>query len=127
TQCTKGRWSPLLKRLHRTPAGFLPVSFVLFLVLFAGRAELYPWVTHPVANKAAWLNVPFMAARIGLGVLFLYWVAFALTKAVFVEGAGQDGPESIARRNRPSTIFLILYVGVPPLFGFPPIMTSHPS
>jgi len=125
-QVTEGRWSPTIKRLASTTAGFLPVSFVLFLVLFAGRAELYPWVTHPVAKKAAWLNVPFMAARIGLGVLFLYWVAFALTKAVFAEGSGQDDPGSIARRNRLSTIFLILYVVVLSLWGFDLIMTLDP-
>ena len=125
-QVTEGRWSPTIKRLAPTTAGFLPASFVLFLVLFAGRAELYPWVTHPVANKAAWLNVPFMAARTGLGLLLLYWVAFALTKAVFAEGAGQEGPESIARRNRLSTIFLILYVVVLSLWAFDLIMTLDP-
>jgi len=125
-QVTEGRWSPTIKRLAPTTAGFLPVSFVLFLVLFAGRAELYPWVTHPVANKAAWLNVPFMAARIGLGVLFLYWVAFALTKAVFAEGPGPDEPGSLARRNRLSTIFLILYVVVLSLWAFDLIMTLDP-
>ena len=125
-QITEGRWSPTIKRMAVTTIGFLPVSFVLFLILFGGRAQLYPWVNHPVVNKAAWLNVPFMAARIGLGVLFLYWVAFALTKAVFAEGSSQDGPESIARRNRLSTIFLILYVVVLSLWGFDLIMTLDP-
>ncbi|HXJ79453.1 MAG TPA: hypothetical protein VMS64_12335 [Candidatus Methylomirabilis sp.] len=126
-QITEGRWSPTLKRIALTTAGFLPVSFVLFLILFAGRAQLYPWVTHPVANKAVWLNVPFMAARIGLGVLFLYWTAFALAKAVFAEdAAGQDSAQSLARRNRLSTIFLMLYVVVLSLWGFDLIMTLDP-
>jgi hypothetical protein len=126
-QVTEGRWSPTVKRVGLTTAGFLPVSFVLFLVLFAGRAELYPWVKHPVANKAVWLNVPFMAARIGLGVLFLYWTAFALAKSVFAEGvAGQESPGSVARRNRLSAIFLMLYVVVLSLWGFDLIMTLDP-
>src|SRR5262249_55452301 len=85
-QITEGRWSPTIKRIALTTAGFLPVSFVLFLVLFAGLAQLYPWVTHPVPKKEAWLNVPFLVARIGVGVLVLYGFAFALAKAVFAEG-----------------------------------------
>jgi hypothetical protein len=126
-QITEGRWSPTVKRVALTTAGFLPVSFVLFLILFAGRAQLYPWVTHPVAKKAIWLNVPFMAARIGLGVLFLYWTAFALAKAVFAEdAAGQESAQSVARRNRLSTIFLMLYVVVLSLWGFDLIMTLDP-
>lgn len=126
-QVTEGRWSPTVKRMALTTAGFLPVSLILFLVLFGGRAELYPWVTHPVAKKAAWLNVPFMAARIGLGVLVLYWVAFALARAVFVEDpAGRDAPDAAGRRTRLSTILLILYVVVLSLWAFDLIMTLDP-
>jgi hypothetical protein len=126
-QVTEGRWSPTVKRMALTTAGFLPVSFVLFLILFTGRAEIYPWVTHPVAKKAAWLNVPFMAARIGLGVFFLYWVAFALARAVFVEDpAGHDSAAAVGRLNRLSTILLILYVVVLSLWGFDLIMTLDP-
>src|SRR5262245_51188985 len=62
-QVTEGRWSPGMKQLALTTAGFLPVSFVLFLFLFAGRAVLYPWVTTPVPVKAVWLNVPFMRSE----------------------------------------------------------------
>jgi hypothetical protein len=126
-QVTEGRWSPSIKRMALTTAGFLPVSFVLFLILFAGRAELYPWVTHPVVKKAAWLNVPFMAARIGLGVLFLYWVAWVLARAVFVEHpAGNEPAEAIGRRNRLSTVLLILYVVVLSLWAFDLVMTLDP-
>lgn len=69
----QARWSPAVKRIALTPAGFLPLSFVLFLVLFFGRAVLYPWVTNPtlVEVRAVWVNVPFMAGRIGLGILIL--------------------------------------------------------
>jgi hypothetical protein len=125
-EVTQGRWSPTVKRIAATTVGFLPISFVLFLILFAGRAELYPWVTHPVAKKAAWLNVPFMAARIGLGVLFLYWVGFALARAVLVEDPIGTDAAVVARRNRLSTIMLMLYVIVLSLWGFDLIMTLDP-
>jgi hypothetical protein len=126
-QVTEGRWSPSVKRVAVTTAGFLPVSFILFLILFAGRAELYPWVTHPVPAKAAWLNVPFMALRIGVGVLALYWVALTFARAVIAEDQpGGASPEAVGRRNRLATIMLILYVVVLSLWGFDLIMSLDP-
>jgi hypothetical protein len=126
-QLTEGRWSPTVKQMALTTAGFLPVSFVLFLVLFLGRAWLYPWVTTPVPSKAAWLNVPFMSLRIGLGVLVLYWVALLFSRAVVAEHqAGGDTPAALARRNRLGAILLALYVVVLSLWGFDLIMTIDP-
>jgi Ni/Fe-hydrogenase subunit HybB-like protein len=126
-QITEGRWSPGVKQLALTTAGFLPISFVLFLVLFLGRTALYPWVTTPVPVKAVWLNVPFMSLRIGVGVLALYGVALSFARAVIAERrAGADSPDALARRNRLATILLILYVVVLSLWGFDLIMTLDP-
>ncbi len=126
-QITEGRWSPSIKRIALTTAGFLPFSFVLFLVLFFGRATLYPWVTEPLPVKAAWLNVPFMSLRIGLGVLLLYWVAMRLVKAVLAEDQpGGDSPAAVDRRNRLATILLMLYMVVLSLWGFDLVMSLDP-
>ena len=126
-QVTEGRWSPTIKRLALTTAGFLPVSFVLFVVLFAGRSVLYPWVDHPLPAKAAWLNVPFMALRIGIGVLLLYWVAMRYTKAIIAaDRAGVEAEVDNPRLMRLSSIMLMLYVVVLSLWGFDLIMTLDP-
>ncbi len=126
-QVTEGRWSPSIKRIALTTAGFLPVSFVLFLVLFGGRGALYPWVTNPLPIKGVWLNVPFMALRVGLGVLLLYGVALRLVRAVLAEDQpGGASPEAVGRRNRLSTILLILYVVVLSLWGFDLVMSLDP-
>jgi Ni/Fe-hydrogenase subunit HybB-like protein len=126
-QVTEGRWSPSVKRIALTTAGFLPVSFVLFVVLFWGRAALYPWVTEPLPIKAAWLNVPFMSLRIGLGVLVLYWVAMLLVKAVLAEDQpGGDSPAAVDRRNRLAATLLVLYVVVLSLWGFDLLMSLDP-
>ncbi len=127
-QLTEGRWSPGIKRLALTTAGFLPVSFVLFVVLFAGRADLYSWVTKPLPAKAAWLNVPFMSLRIGLGVLVLYWVAMKLVGALLAEDpTTAQNPRAQAQRNRLSTILLMLYVVVLSLWGFDLLMSLEPT
>jgi len=126
-QVTEGRWSPSVKRVALTTAGFLPISFVLFLVLFLGRATLYPWVTEPIPIKATWLNVPFMALRIGLGSLLLYWVAMRLVKAILVEDQpGQDTQAAIDHRYRLSAVLLVLYVVVLSLWGFDLLMSLDP-
>ncbi|MCI0548332.1 MAG: hypothetical protein L0027_13745 [Candidatus Rokubacteria bacterium] len=126
-QLTEARWSPSVKRVALTTSGFLPVSFVLFLILFAGRAVLYPWVTTPVPKKAAWLNVPFMSLRIGLGVLLLYVVAMAFARAVLDEDKpGAAAEPARARRNRLATILLMLFVVVLSLWGFDLVMSLDP-
>jgi hypothetical protein len=127
-QLTEGRWSPAVKQMALTTAGFLPVSFVLFLVLFFGRRVLYPWVDTPVPIKAVWLNVPFMSLRIGLGVLLLYAVALVFARAVIAEHqAGGDSPAAVGRRTRLGAILLALYVVVLSLWGFDLVMTIDPT
>jgi len=126
-QITEGRWSPSVKRIALTTAGFLPVSLILFVILFFGRATLYPWVTAPIENKAAWLNVPFMAIRIAIGTAALYWVALTFAKAVFAQDkGGADTQEAEARRNKLATTLLILFVVVVSLWAFDLVMTLDP-
>src|SRR5258708_34897261 len=76
TQAKWGGSTPY--RLGEAFAPFLWVGFVLFFGLYFGRALIFPWVTHPVAQKAAWLNIPFLFARdgIGLGVIAAASYAF---------------------------------------------------
>jgi hypothetical protein len=129
-QLTEGRWSPTVKQMALTTAGFLPVSFVLFLILFFGRRVLYSWVDTPVPIKAVWLNVPFMSLRIGLGVLLLYGVALVFARAVIAEHhAGGDSPAALARRTRLGAALLMLYVVVLSLWCLPLLLsidqTSH--
>ena len=128
-QLTEARWSPAVKRVALSTAGFLPASLVLFLVLLVfGLGTLYPWVNNPalVVKKKEWLNVPFLLIRTGVGVVLLYWAAWALLKMVFAESP-QDGPEVVARRNRISTVLLMLYVVVLSLWGFDLLMSLDPT
>ena len=126
-QITEGRWSPSVKRIALTTAGFLPLSLIGFVILFFGRVTLYPWVQKPLANKAVWLNVPFMALRIAVGTAVLYWVTQRFIRAVLAQDApGGDTPEAVARRNRLATTLLILFVTVVSLWAFDLVMTLDP-
>ena len=70
-QTTSARWGRPLKRLAEATAAFLPVAFVLLLLLLLGIAEWAPWVREPVEAKRGWLNVPFFVARETVGFLVL--------------------------------------------------------
>ena len=128
-QLTQARWSPTVKRIALSTGGFLPYSLLGFVLLFAGRAVLYPWVNKPelVTKKAVWLNVPFMSARIGIGVLLLYWVAMTFTRAVFADDRAEVQPVLVQRRlDRLATTLLILFMIVLSLWGFDLLMSLDP-
>jgi hypothetical protein len=70
------RWSHPVRRIAEASAAFLPVSFLFFLVLWVGRAHIFPWVTAPVEEwpKGFWLRDWFVFTRVG--VLGMYALSF---------------------------------------------------
>ena len=74
---TKARWSGPLSALSESFAAFFPLSFGLFLVLFLGRAHIFPWLHEDLHGKEVWLNIPFLFTRDCIGLLVLYAIGFA--------------------------------------------------
>ena len=75
TQIIAGaRWSHPVRRIAEASAAFLPVSFVLFLVLWLGRVHVFPWISAPVEEwpKSFWLRDWFVFTRVGAGLLVMY-------------------------------------------------------
>jgi hypothetical protein len=125
-QLTEARWSPTVRRLALTTAGFLPVSFVLLVILLFGRKILYPWETTPIAVKAAWLNGPFFWLRtlaLGAG---LAAACFAFVASQLREPAPADVERTRARRNQLAVTMLFLWVITLSLWGFDLIMSLDP-
>ena len=78
TQAKWGGSTPY--RLGEAFAPFLWVGFLLFFGLYFGRSLIFPWVTHPIPQKAAWLNVPFLFARDGIGLAVMAAASFAFIR-----------------------------------------------
>jgi hypothetical protein len=83
-----GRWGFMIQRVLEAAIQTLPLMALLFIPLFFGFSDLYPWArTEVVAadpllqQKAAYLNIPFFVARtvayfavwIVLGRLLVTW------------------------------------------------------
>jgi hypothetical protein len=73
---TNARWSGPLSGLSESFAAFFPISYVLFLVLFLGRAHIFPWLHEDLHGKEVWLNIPFLFTRDCIGLLVLYILGF---------------------------------------------------
>jgi len=71
-------WHTFLQRIPDAMTTFLPVAFVLMLLIYFGMHYIYPW-SHPeghnevLEGKKVWLNVPFFFIR--MIVYFSGWIA----------------------------------------------------
>lgn len=133
---TNARWGRSLKRLAEGLGAFLPASFLLFWVLYAGREEIFSWVKEPVPEKAGWLNVGFLFARDGAGLLLLTLLSGALvffsvkadreflTRPTGSEDLSGGKPWRVQRVLSP--IIGILYAFILSLLAFDLIMSLDP-
>jgi len=74
---TKGVWAGPIIRFAEAGVAFLPVSVVLFLVLFLGKHHLFPWIEHPTPARGNWLTVSWVFWRDLVSLLALAGVAIA--------------------------------------------------
>ena len=125
-QLTEARWSPSVRRLAVTTIGFLPIALVLLALLFTGRTVLYPWVTHPVAVKAAWLNVPFFFGRQLVLAVILFAACYAFAVTLLRDSVPPDDERTRVRRNRLAVIVLFLWLVTVSLWGFDLVMALDP-
>ena len=128
-ELTEARWAVRLRRIATTTVAFMPASFVLFLVLLGAMEAVYPWVAKPdlVAKKAVWLNVPFLVARLLVGLTALYWVSIRFARVVHASAAGAAQEPGRAERTRLAVVMLFLFVIVVSLFGFDLVMSLDPQ
>jgi hypothetical protein len=71
-------WHTILQRLPDSLTAFLPVAFILMLMLYFGMNDIYAWTNLDGHNeilegKKAWLNIPFFFIR--MIFYFTGWIA----------------------------------------------------
>jgi len=70
---TNARWQGPIHRVADSMGAYVPVSLVLFFVIYLGRHDLYEWVDHPVAGKEFWFEPTFAFTR---DTIALCWITF---------------------------------------------------
>jgi len=63
---TTARWSRPIIRFLEGYVAFLPVAFVMLLILLVGRHHIFWWSNHvpDIPEKRIWLNPPFFFTRV---------------------------------------------------------------
>ncbi len=101
---TTARWSRPVVRFLEGYVAFLPVAFLLLVLIFLGRHHIFPW-THeapPVPEKVLWFDPGFLIGRdlVVFGILVLLSVWYVYTSVRLDVGRSQEAGARWARGLR---------------------------
>ena len=76
-----GRWAGPIMRIAESLSAFLPYGYAMLAILLVGGIWSYlPWIKHVEPRQAAYLNVPFLYARLLGGWALLGWLSRDLVR-----------------------------------------------
>jgi hypothetical protein len=104
---SNAQWGRPYVHLSRYFAGFLPVCVLLFAFLLFGRVHIFPWISHPLPEKGAYLNVPFLFLRGILGLTVLAALSWA-----FLRHGRTGSDEKRETDSSPWAVALVISFGV---------------
>lgn len=75
-QITDSKWGRPFKRLAEGFGAFLPVAFLMFILVFFGGKYLFEWVENPMPVKAGYLNMGFFVTRNVIALVIMYTISY---------------------------------------------------
>jgi hypothetical protein len=103
---TGGRWGFPLRRFFEAAIMTLPLMALLFLPLFFGLRDLYPWSRPAVVaaseilrQKHFYMNAPAFMARAAVFFALLVWLARTLNKWSFLQDETTDPAPTMRLRT----------------------------
>ena len=112
---TESGWSTMFKRIPEAMTSYVPVAFVVMLIMFAGVREIYEWAVpgitetdYLIAHKAPYLNIPFFYIRVLL--LFGAWsfLLYVIRKYSLREDT-EGGLAMFIKLKHFSRVFIFVY------------------
>ncbi len=123
-------WAAGVNRIALTSLHFLPITLVMFALLYVGREHWLTWMHHDLPPaKAKWLNPGFFFARNAAALLFLtamsYWYA-SLYRKLEVPDGQPVSDASAGLINKVAVGVVGAYVVVYTLLAFDMVMSLEP-
>ncbi len=72
---TNGNWAGPVHRIADSMGAYIPVSLLLFAVVYLGRHEIFEWTQHEVHGKEAWFRPGFTFARDTVALIWITLVS----------------------------------------------------
>lgn len=109
---TSAHWGRPIKRLSEATFAFVPVSGVLFLLLFFGASHLYEWIdpAKVIHSKAGWLNFPFFVIRNIFMFVVIAFVSWKFFKSSVRPDIGLA--KSLTQKSNPFADFFVKNYGL---------------
>lgn len=127
---TDARWGRSLLRISEGMSAFLPVSFILLLLIFfAGKDHVLPYATVEYSPpKDTWLDMTFVMSRNVIGFAALLVLSFLYLRNSIQQDYdhGKNSIDYFSRLRKLSPAVIIAYVLVFTFFGFDFIMSLDP-
>ena len=126
-------WSVTVRRIAEGFTSFLPIAFLLGLILiFFGGHSLFEWLHEEVVandpilqRKEPYLNLPFFIIR--TIIFFGGWILLAKVIVGHSLKQDEDGDESRTHKNRRWSIGFLLFFAISySLFSVDYLMSLHP-
>lgn len=150
---TNARWGEPFRRIGEGMISFLPLSFLLYLVLVFGGQSIFPWVHETAHGKGLWLSAPILFGRDAIIFLILFWLSYkfvghsvrfdlgllkernpGMTLPKWAQAMSADWKgweEELQRSTRAlatlTPVFLIAYAVLYSLLGFDLVMALDPE
>jgi hypothetical protein len=115
---TDSGWSAMFKRIPEAMTTYVPIAFVIMVVMSAGVKDLYEWAHDGIietdaliAHKSPYLNVPFFYAR--LAIFFGLWILLILVlrRLSLREDTAEKGDMTWFIKSRKySRVFIFVFV-----------------
>jgi len=133
-RAVSSHWAVVPRRLAEAFMSFLPVAFVLFLILLVGvmmeGEHLYKWMGHNAGivspSKARWLSFDLFAVRNVL--FFIIWIL--LSRKLIGFSVSQDGGQNqdlTVKASRFSIVALMLFAVTFAFFSYDLLMSLEPK
>lgn len=89
---TGARWGRSVLRVSEAMGSFLPLAFLLLIVVFIGRDHILPYATQDYHNKELWLDMPLVVLRQFAGLAILTTLSLAYVYFSIRQDLGGLGP-----------------------------------
>jgi Ni/Fe-hydrogenase subunit HybB-like protein len=125
---TGARWWSPLRSMANGMASFLPLSFLLFVLLFLFGKDLFPWIHIPDESKSPWLNWDLLVLRDIIGIGILYLMSFIFLYYSNRSHAGTDGDPGARKVIEVlSPVLVVVYTIVHSILAIDLVMSLSPS